>query len=185
MKMYKVMLIAVASLTLFACAGGKDAPTEAQDSEEYVKVFQPDWYDLPGDEEILYTYGKAEKKSEEMAKDAAYANAVLEAANYIESYVKGMTKNFMEEAGVDNPQVTALTTKAVKIVSKAKFAGTSISKREPYKKGNNYVCFVRLSIPKDKVNKELVNSVKNEEALYNAFKASQAFKELEEETKSE
>jgi hypothetical protein len=41
--------------------------------------------------------------------------------------------------------------------------------------------FVRVSIPKETVNKNLMDKIKNEEALYNQFKASQAFDELEKE----
>ena len=44
-----------------------------------------------------------------------------------------------------------------------------------------YKTYVRVSIPKDTVNENLVNQIKKEEALYNSFKASQAFKELEHE----
>ena len=44
-----------------------------------------------------------------------------------------------------------------------------------------YQTFIRVSIPKDAVNKNTLNKIKNEEALYNQFKASQAFDELENE----
>jgi hypothetical protein len=46
---------------------------------------------------------------------------------------------------------------------------------------NRYKTFVRVSIPKEAVNENLVDKIKKEEALYNAFKASQSFKELDEE----
>ncbi len=46
---------------------------------------------------------------------------------------------------------------------------------------NNYKTFVRLSVPSDVVNKRMVDEIKKEEALYNQFKASQSFDELEKE----
>ena len=48
---------------------------------------------------------------------------------------------------------------------------------------NKYKTYVRVSVPKEAVNKNLVNQIKNEEALYNQFKSSQAFEELEGEVK--
>ncbi|MBT5421016.1 MAG: hypothetical protein HOK80_09000, partial [Candidatus Cloacimonetes bacterium] len=40
---------------------------------------------------------------------------------------------------------------------------------------------VRVSVPKEAVNKNLMGQIKNEEALYNQFKASQAFGDLQSE----
>ena len=121
--------------------------------------------------------------SQNSSYDAAKANAMLEAAQYVESYVKGMIKNYEEEAGVNNPQITALTSKVVKVVSDAKFRNTNVTKQEAFKNRDTgkFKTFVRVSIPKDAINRNLANQIKNEEALYNAFKASQAFKELDEE----
>jgi hypothetical protein len=108
-----------------------------------------------------------------------------EAAQYVESYVKGMVKNYEEEAGVHDPQVLAVVTKVVKNVSKAKFSNTMVTKQEAIiidtDNGKRYKTFVRVSIPKDTINKNLMNKIKNEEALYNQFKASQAFQDLEKE----
>ena len=47
--------------------------------------------------------------------------------------------------------------------------------------GQRYVTYVCVSIPKETINKNMVNKIKQEEALYNAFKASQAFDSLDKE----
>ena len=108
---------------------------------------------------------------------------MLEAAQYVESYVQGMVKNYEEEAGVNNPQVLAVVTKVVKDVAKAKFTNTLVNQQETLivdtDAGKRYKTFVRVSIPKDSINKNMLNKIKNEEALYNQFKASQAFDDLE------
>ncbi len=107
---------------------------------------------------------------------------MLQAAQYVETYVKGMVKNYEEEAGVENPQVLALTSKVVKAVAKAKFANVMVSKQETIiTEDNRFQTFVRVSVPKEAVNKNLMGQIKNEEALYNQFKASQAFGDLESE----
>ena len=45
-----------------------------------------------------------------------------------------------------------------------------------------YKAFIRLSVPKDVIEQTLAKEIKKEEALYNAFKASQSFQELDKET---
>jgi hypothetical protein len=175
MKMMKIVLsMVVIGLLISACGG--DSPKGPK------RVYQPDWYDVQDDPEYVHTFGKAEKVSENAAYNAAYANAMLQAAQYVESYVKGMVKNYNSESGVENPQVLASVEAVVKVVSNSKFANTMVTKRETIMTENNrYKTFVRVSIPKEAVNKNLVNQIKNEEALYNQFKASQAFEELEKE----
>jgi len=146
------------------------------------KLYYPEWWQDQDNAEYVQTYGMATKVSQNSSYDAAYANAMLQAAQYVETYVKGMVKNYEEEAGVNNPQVLALTSKVVKAVAKAKFANVMVTKQETIVSDDNrFQTFVRVSVPKEAVNKNLMNQIKNEEALYNQFKASQAFGELENE----
>jgi len=146
------------------------------------KAYYPDWWQIQDNAEYVQTYGMATKVSQNTSFDAAHANAMLQAAQYVENYVQGMVKNYEEEAGVEDPQVLALTSKVVKEVSNAKFENALVSKQETLiNEEGRFQTFVRVSIPKDAVNKNTLNKIKNEEALYNQFKASQAFDELEKE----
>ncbi|MBN2460548.1 MAG: hypothetical protein JXB60_02980 [Candidatus Cloacimonetes bacterium] len=161
-------------LLLVAC--GKSGPGGVK------KLYYPEWWQEQNNPEYVNTYGMATKVSQTMSYDAAYANAMLQAAQYVEVYVKGMVKNYEEEAGVNDPQVLALTQKVVKAVADAKFENAMVTKQETIvSEDDRYQTFVRVSIPKEAVNKNMLNKIKNEEALYNQFKASQAFDELEKE----
>ena len=55
-------------------------------------------------------------------------------------------------------------------------AGASPDK---YFKADDGTVYVRVSYPKDAVDKAILNAAKKEEGLYNQFKASQAFDRLE------
>ncbi len=174
MKLKGIVILFVAGLIILtACSSGKKekAPTP---------VFEPDWFGLQGDPDFVYTYGQAEKVSQNASEQAAYANAMQEAAQYVEAHVQSMIKNYTEEAGVEDPQVLALTSSVTRVVSNAKFSGTQISRRQSYVTDENrYKTFIRVSIPKDEIDRSLRNQIRNEEALYNQFKASQAFQELD------
>ena len=144
------------------------------------KLYYPEWWQNQGNAEYVQVYGMATKVSQNSSYDAAYANAMLQAAQYVETYVKGMVKNYEEEAGVDNPQVLALTSKVVRTVAKAKFTNVMVTKQEAIVTDENrFQTFVRVSVPKEAVNKNLMNKIRNEEALYNQFKVSYAFNELD------
>ncbi|MDP8269259.1 MAG: hypothetical protein P9L97_11080 [Candidatus Tenebribacter davisii] len=175
MKLLKIMaVVIVVMLLVTACGKGGNKGVK--------KLYYPEWWQDQGNAEYVQTYGMATKVSQNSSYDAAYANAMLQAAQYVETYVKGMVKNYEEEAGVNNPQVLALTSKVVKAVAKAKFTNVMVSKQETIiTDDNRFQTFVRVSVPKEAVNKNLVNQIKNEEALYNQFKASQAFGELDKE----
>ncbi len=171
-KLMLVLMMAVI-FVITGCSGGKVASGPKE-------VFQPDWYGLQGDPEYVFTYGQSEKVSQNAAESAAYANAMQEAAQYVEAHVQSMIKNYVEESGVEDPQVLSLTSSVARVVANAKFTGTQITQRRTYTMENNrYKSFVRVSIPKNEVNRNLRNQIKNEEALYNQFKASQAFNELD------
>lgn len=172
------LLISMVILTV-ACSSSKGPKKE---SAGHVIMYQPEWWESQDNPEFIYTYGEGVKMTSSVAKDAAYANAMLAAANYVEANVKGMIKNFSEESGVNDPQVLALTSTVVKVVSNASFKGTRIEKSETIKQKDGKIkVFVRVQIPQSEINKHTFNAIKNEEALYNEFKASQRFEELEKE----
>jgi len=172
----KVFVLICLVAFVFGCASGT-RPSFIK------KLYYPDWYGLQSEAgDYVYAYGESKKMNNVTAFESAKAMAFNEAAQYVENYVKAMTKDFLREAGTENPQVLQLTDRTVKLVSKTKFSGVTVSERETIEDGDRYRSFVRLSIPGKEVKNTLLNTIKNEEALYNEFKASQSFKELEKET---
>ncbi len=184
MKLHKMMLFLVllAVIAMIAsCSSNKQkAPTTKPQGEE---VYRPAWWATQPETDFVCTYGQATKVSENASMDAARNNALGEAAQYVEVLVNSMMKNYEEEAGVKDPQVLALTQNVVKAVSSAKFKGVLMGKVETRKvnepEGVRYKTWMQIKIPKDEINRNLADSIRNEEALYNQFKASQAFQELD------
>ncbi len=178
MKTTKVFIVMMSLLLLALMSCGKNKA-----SAEGELVNFPSWWNTQPEEAYVCTYGMATKVSQTASMDAAKANAMLEAAQYVETEVKGMIKNYEEEAGVFDPQVLALSQKVVKAVTAAKFSGMIPGRTETRKVteygGQRFTTYIQMKIPKTEVRKNLYNNIVNEEALYNQFKASQAFEELE------
>ena len=179
-RTYVMLMLLFAMMLLFVWGcGGNSSQTPAGTQ----KVYRPDWWNSQPNDTYICTYGQATKVSETASMDAAKANALLEAAQYVEIDVKGMLKNYEEEAGVKDPQVLALEQKVVKAVSNARFSNVMPGKTETIivneEGGQRFKTFMQMMIPKTEINKNLKDQIKNEEALYNQFKASEAFKELD------
>ncbi|MCD4830016.1 MAG: hypothetical protein K8R90_11360 [Candidatus Cloacimonetes bacterium] len=173
MKTMRIALFLVAVAALVMACGGEDKPGVN-------RAYYPDWWMVQGNPDQVYSFGMDTKVSQTSSYDAAYANAILMASQYVETKVAGMVKNYEEEAGRENPQVLALTSKVIKSVTDASFQGAMVNKQETIILDNGrYQTFVRIAVPKETVNRNLMNQIQNEEALYNAFKATQAFDELQ------
>ena len=174
MKVYRIMLVLliVSAMFLVACGGKK--------AKKPVPVYQPTWYGVVGNAEYIFAYGNAERSAQRSAESSAQASALAEAANAVEVHVQTMTKDFISEAGINNPEVLALVETVTKTVANQRFSGSTITNRQTIQLDNgNFKAFIQYSIPKEQVNRDFMNRVTNEEALYNRFRASQAFEELE------
>ncbi|HPF08683.1 MAG: hypothetical protein PHU99_02575 [Candidatus Cloacimonetes bacterium] len=182
--MKKVLFIAlVVSLVFLMAACGSNKPKGPKAEGEL--VYRPTWWSSQNEADYVCTYGQGTNLSETSSMNTAKANALQEAAQYVEVEVQSMIKSFEEEAGVYNPQLLALSSSVVKAVSSARFSGTVTGKVETRKVNENggerYKTWMQIKIPKSEIMNNLMTNIKNEEALYNQFKASQAFQELERE----
>jgi len=181
MRLAKIIFVLLAvCIFMVACGGKKDKTPPGPE-----KVYEPSWYGKQDTSEYIYTYGYQEGVSQRAAESSATAMASAAAAQAVQSHVKTMTDDYISEAGVTNPEVLRLTEEVTRRVANATFSGAMVTNREPIILPNGrYKVFVQYAIPKDQIGKELVNRIASEEALYNRFKASQAFERLEFETKN-
>jgi len=170
-----ILLIVVTALLLTACGGSNKPPAGMRE------VFQPSWYGVQGNPDYVFAYGQSsERTSQQTAFISAESNAQAEAARHVEVHVQSMVREFISEAGTENPQVLSLTEQVVRLTTNHKFSGTQVDQRQIYENQNGrFVAYVRLAIPRSEIDRDFLNRVKNEEALYNEFKASQAFNEMD------
>ncbi len=182
MKSKQVLFVLLAILLLVAfSACGKNKTRVSQVEGEVINF--PSWWNTQKDDAYVCTYGIGTNVKLTTSIDTAKNSALFEAAQYVETEVMGMLKTYEEEAGVFDPQLLALTQKVIKTVSNATFSGVLNGQMESRQVteygGPRVTTYLQLKIPKTEVKKQLYNNIRNEEALYNQFKASMAFEELE------
>lgn len=177
MKTRKMAIIGFILVALLALAGCVVNKVEGNDMD------YPPWYLK---QEIAGTrcgYGMATKVSQSLSIDAAKANALAELAQWVETSVAGRIKQYEEEAGVYTPQNLALTQKVVDVLFGEKLSGIETGELKTYRVTENggprYTTYIQVRMPENQVDRTIYDEVHNEEALYNQFKASQAFQELE------
>ncbi|MDI9529917.1 MAG: hypothetical protein QM233_08315 [Candidatus Cloacimonadota bacterium] len=173
-KVLLVLGFLCAMLVLASCGGNKAYRADGP---------YPDWYLSQNEPDYVCTYGFATTVNQRMSVESARQNALDEAARYVQVKVDAMLKDFLQEAGEVDPQVLSLTETASKSVASEKFSGVlpgKLDTKEVQVDGERrYTSYIQMKIPLKQVNKKVHDFVRNEEAMYSEFKATQAFKELE------
>jgi hypothetical protein len=162
--------LALAAVILAACGGSKDI------SE---KESVPEWYTSPPeDPNHVFVAQSATSQKMQVAVDKAMTSARGEMATNLETEVNEMNKSFTEEIGDEMRQQFVETQKTI---TSRVLRGTSAAKRKIIEEGNGtYRAFVLMDMPIGKAAKELMSKVEQNGEMYTRFRASQAFKEMQE-----
>ncbi|MCK4322311.1 LPP20 family lipoprotein [candidate division WOR-3 bacterium] len=148
-------------------------------------ISAPDWYlSPPEDPNFMYGTSAATSVDFQIALDKAKQDARLDVAEQIESHIQGLVKKFDEEVGrTDDVELLQQYTRVSKNVVDQTLIGSRAKKSVVKKEGKMYRAFVLMEVPLGKAREELLNQLMmgSNEHMYTRFRASQSFKELEEE----
>ena len=189
--MKNILIIVTITLFLIGC-GAKpsvdtDYTTSSRPAAPEVPADVPTWFmDTPSeDDTYYYATAVADMRSMQNAINRATQDGQRQLSEAIKVQVQSMVKNYTQEAGINETvDVIEFYESVSKSVSNNTMSGAKVLKKFPYmKSGGGYKAYVLVGLSKSAVQGEVVSSIQNEEAMYAQFKASQAFKELESETK--
>ena len=171
---YKLTVgLMIAMMSLFSCASGtKSGSTEQTSSSE------PEWWYNPADTEThYYGFGQAKKQNPSLAQKVATQRAKQSVSEQVKSTIQNEIIDFMQESGIgETAQAVEFSENTTVSLSDNVLQGASSDK---YFKANDGTVYIRVKYSKTKVDQGLINAAKREEALYNEFKATQAFDRLE------
>ena len=172
--MRKILLIPVISLALIiGCAGSKPEPVKSKDL--------PDWVMNPPKIENKYIgVGSANRGNFELSKQVATERARVEVARTVETTVNSAVNDHMSASGLNEISNTAFSESVSKSLVNQTLKGCTIEKTEMIKDR----VFVMVSYDVYKAREEAKaasrKEAKKQEALYNEFKARNAFESLDE-----
>lgn len=175
-----MILVVLLLFVLVGCGSNKakQAPTPTGG-----QVYFPSWWNNQKESDFVCSYGTATKASLNMSIESAKAHALQESSRYVEAKVREMTEEYQAESGVHDPQLLANIETVIRVSSNTTFKGLLTGKTETMQEntpqGIRYTSYIQMKVPVDQINRSVSASIRNEEALYNQFKASQAFQKLD------
>ena len=178
MRLIISFLFVVLSIMLIGCGGTKSL--QATDTGDI-----PDWFtNVPKDPNFLYAAKTATSQDLQLALDKAATDARAEIARQVEIKVEGLQKRFQEETGTStDAQLLEQFTQANKTVVSTSLSGTQVTKQKQVKDGSLWRAYVLVEYPVGAANQALLQQIKNNEQLYTRYRATQTFKELDDEVK--
>jgi hypothetical protein len=149
-------------------------------------VAAPEWicsnYDsIDPSGKILYAVGAAKLKRQTMNRNAAAQRARAELASILKVQVDTMFKDYYNEIGVgDDSSVDAVVSSTIRNITSENLAGSEIERTVTGPDGTMYV-LVSLSEEsvKNAAKQAVRSSYKNDEKLYQEFKAKQSVEEMD------
>jgi hypothetical protein len=145
----------------------------------------PDWFlNIPKDPNFIYAAKTATSQDLQLAFDKATTDARAEVGRQVEIKVEGLQKRFQEETGTNtDAQLLDQFTQANKTVVSTSLSGSRATKQKQVKDGDLWRAYVLVEYPVGAANEAFIQQVKKNEQLYTRFRATQTFKELEDEVK--
>ena len=182
-----LLLAAVMILGLIvACGGGgKKVVDPAKDMIAYEDPFQ-DLQDMSAsiiDAGGIAAVGQSESARQDLAKKKAVTDAQGQLAEIFNTQVNRMKKMFQEEIGsAEDSEINEAFTTVTKILTSTMLQG-AITKKTKYLRdpqSGKFTAAALVAIEPDKVNMSILDEVKKSKPkLYERFRASQAYEELD------
>ena len=186
---YSLVIMCVVFVLLGGCANKQPIEVssvtyEIQKVETAVSQI-PKWYlEIPKDKENVYSTGTATAPDLQLAVDIATMNAKTTLADRINGRLDAMIKTFIAKVGQDDLDSEVLT--EVEKVSKNLIAEVDVAGYVPttvkvYPSGTQFRAFVLLTYSEKEARKVIVNRMRKNRLAYSKLKATDAWRELEDE----
>jgi hypothetical protein len=171
-------LVLAASLMFLGC--GSQKPLQNTDTGDI-----PGWFiNVPKDPNFIYAAKTSTSQDLQLAFDKATTDARVEIGRQVELKVEGLQKRFQEETANNiDAQLLDQFTQANKTVVATSLSGSRVSKQVQIKDGDQWRAYVMVEYPIGAANDAFLQQIKRNEQLYTRLRATQTFKELDEEVK--
>ena len=183
--MLLMSVVMILGLIVACGGGGKEVINPAKDMIAYEDPFQ-DLQDMSAsiiDAGGIAAVGQSESARQDLAKKKAVTDAQGQLAEIFNTQVNRMKKMFQEEIGsAEDSEINEAFTTVTKILTSTMLQG-AITKKTKYLRdpqSGKFTAAALVAIEPDKVNMSILDEVKKSKPkLYERFRASQAYEELD------
>lgn len=176
---FVVLTLILVGLFLTGCGGG------SQQAQQAASTDVPEWFaSPPSDPNYLFAPQTAVSQDLQLAIDKATTGARTEIGRQMEVRVQGLQKKFEEEVGTGtDAQLLSQFTQAAKTVVSTTLSGSKIKLQKQLREGNLWRAYVLMQYPIGAASDAFLQSMKKNDKTYTRFRATETFKEMEEEVK--
>lgn len=176
MKKWILFLVPILGVVIVGCGGSQSLQSAGTGSI-------PKWYvEVPHDPNHLFAANTQTSEDMQLAVDKATEAARADIGRQLQVRVEGLQKRFAEETGTgNNAQLLQLFTQAEKTVVSTTLEGSRVKERKILRDGTLWRAYVLVEYPIGAANEALMQQLRNNNQMYTRFRASQAFKELQDE----
>ena len=166
------LLIVAFVVGAIGCGGGEKTVKESN---------IPDWFlNPPQDPDYLFGVNSATSTQMQLALDKAKAGARADIAQQLETKVSVLVKSFQEEVGSgEDAELNAFYSQTMKNIANQTLQGSKVREQKIVpESGGMFRAYMLMELPLVAFNQSVVKKVKDMQ-LYDRFRASQAFDDLE------
>jgi hypothetical protein len=178
----RIMQVAPVLGVVIVLAGCRSGLQSTPETRAVVSTI-PDWMTKPPtSDNALLAAATAESRDLQLAIDKAQAAGRAQIAQQMESKFEGLAKRFQEETGlVAQAELLDQFNQTYKLVVSQELTGTHAKEQRVLPSEGIYRAYVLMEMPIGEANKALLAKLATKDALNTLFRATQAYKELNEE----
>lgn len=175
------IVLLLASLVVLQSCGGSAAVKKVGDDVEKIEAELEALKAAYQEKGGIAAIGMGVSKRRDIARDKAISDAQGGLAESFEVKVSRLRKSFIEEVGSEDTEINEAFSIVTKSVASKLLRGAIVQKTRYLKEDGKYTAYVLTAITPETANQSLLDEMKSNRKLYERFRASKAYEELNKE----